>query len=233
MKCPGCGEDVLETSVYCHRCGARVDQQRPPSSEPQEENRSAAPETPAERPPNPLSPQDRMHKAAAGRQGLADEPGEELWRGQFSSKAMFGSWVLCGVVTVALLVVGAIWVRDVNYWLALLGLIAALWIYHLLLLYYRQLSIRYRLTNHRFIHEKGVLRKVTDRIEVIEMEDVTFEQGPFERLTGVGTIHVVSSDRSHPELTVRGIEDVRHVAGLLDTARRQERVRRGLHIQSY
>ena len=71
------------------------------------------------------------------------------------------------------------------------------------------------LTNQRFIHESGILRRVSDRIEVLDIDDITFEQGIIERLVGVGTIRVMSSDRSHPELLMYGIENVRNSIGTL------------------
>jgi hypothetical protein len=88
------------------------------------------------------------------------------------------------------------------------------------------------LTNQRFIHESGILRRVSDRIEVLDMDDITFEQGIIERLVGVGTIRVMSSDRTHPELQMYGIDNVREVSGLFDDTRRAERRRRGLHIEN-
>jgi len=39
-----------------------------------------------------------------------------------------------------------------------------------LLLVYRRMGVHYRLTNLRFFHERGVLTRVTDRIEVIDMD---------------------------------------------------------------
>ena len=53
-----------------------------------------------------------------------------------------------------------------------------------------------------------------------------------ERMLGVGSIQVVSSDKTHPEFWIRGIDDVRRVATLMDDARRKERMRRGLHIEA-
>ena len=76
------------------------------------------------------------------------------------------------------------------------------------------------------------MRQVTDRIEAIDMDDVAYEQGILQRLVGVGTIKVISSDRSHPELFLKGIDNVSHVARLIDDARHKERLRRGLHIES-
>jgi uncharacterized membrane protein YdbT with pleckstrin-like domain len=92
--------------------------------------------------------------------------------------------------------------------------------------------VRYLLTNQRFMHESGVLRRITNRIEVLDMDDITFEQGLVERMLGVGSIRVHSSDVSHPELFLHGIDNVAEVANLIDNTRRTERRKRGLHIES-
>ena len=63
------------------------------------------------------------------------------------------------------------------------------------------------------------------------MDDITFEQGLLERLTGVGAIRIVSHDRTDPELALPGIENVQEVAALFDNARLAERRRRGLHVE--
>ena len=73
---------------------------------------------------------------------------------------------------------------------------------------------------------------MTDRIETIDMDDIAFVQGPVERVLGIGSIKVTSSDRTHPELHLIGIENVQHVAEMIDNARRAERLRRGIHIES-
>ena len=49
---------------------------------------------------------------------------------------------------------------------------------------------------------------------------------------GVGTIRIASSDKTNPDLALPGIDDARRVADLIDGARRAERNRRGLHIES-
>ena len=50
--------------------------------------------------------------------------------------------------------------------------------------------------------------RTTDRIEVIDIDDVTFRQGMVERALGVGTIVIESSDRTHPRLVLAGIDNV-------------------------
>ena len=116
-----------------------------------------------------------------------------------------------------------------NSWLAISAL---LWGWFAILLAYRKLTVKYQLTTQRFIHEAGLLKRVTDRIEVIDIDDVTFEQRILERMVGVGTIKLVSSDRTHPVLLMRGIENVKQVASQIDDLRRKERRRRGLHIEA-
>jgi phage terminase Nu1 subunit (DNA packaging protein) len=108
----------------------------------------------------------------------------------------------------------------------------AVWGALFLLLTYRKLLNFYQLTNQRFIHKEGILRQVSDRIEVIDMDDVTYEQTIIDRMLSVGTIRIASSDRSHPLLCLRGIDDVHRIADLIDDVRRKERRKRGLHIET-
>jgi hypothetical protein len=64
------------------------------------------------------------------------------------------------------------------------------------------------------------------------MDDISYDQSIFERLLGVGSIRVTSSDQTHPKFVLRGIDEVQLVASTMDEARRQERVKRGLHIEA-
>jgi uncharacterized membrane protein YdbT with pleckstrin-like domain len=145
---------------------------------------------------------------------------------------MVGAWLLCALVTIVLLVVGAMWVRSGVLWLVLLVVALLTWGYPAFLLIHRRLSIRYRLTSQRFFHEQGILRHKTDRIEVIDIDDIAYDQTIVQRMVNVGTIHITSSDRSHPVFDVHGVENVKEVASLMDSARRKERIRRGLHIEA-
>ena len=101
-----------------------------------------------------------------------------------------------------------------------------------MLVFYRKLNVDYQLTTQRFVHQTGILRRVTNRIEAIDIDDVSYEQGIFERVVNVGAICIISSDRSHPELILRGIDQVGDVAKLIDITRHKERLQRGLHIEA-
>ena len=215
MRCPGCGADVVEQAVFCHKCGERINPDAADFPSPADES---------------SSPAERLRQGLTGQQDNGGDEEEGLWRGGYCSKAMIGAWIASGLITVALLGV-AIWLGGWVWW-AVLAAIAVLWVYQLGKLCYRRWSVRYQLTNQRFIHETGILRRVTDRIEVIDMDDIAFEQKLFERIVGVGTIRITSSDRTHPELVMAGIDEVKRIAGMMDDARRVERRRRGLHIES-
>ena len=145
---------------------------------------------------------------------------------------MIGAWVFSSLITIVSLIIWIMYVSNGTAWLVLVVLIVLLWLFQLLKLCYRRMNIRYQLTTQRFIHETGILRRVTDRIETIDMDDITFEQSFLERFVGVGTISISSSDRTHPEIVMFGIEDVKRIAGVIDDTRRAERRRRGLHIES-
>jgi membrane protein YdbS with pleckstrin-like domain len=220
MVCPKCGAEVVAEAMFCHKCGQRLsgkDSQAGPGAK---EASSAPAQTPMEK-----------FKAAAAEKNSAEEQENELWRGGYSSKAMIGAWCLCALVTIVLLIIG-FWAWRSWLWIVILLAIIGFWGYNLILLFYRRLSVRYLLTNQRFVHESGILRRVIDRIEVIDMDDISFEQGIIDRMVGVGKIRIMSSDRTHPELVLQGIDNVREISGLFDDTRRSERRRRGLHIES-
>ena len=163
----------------------------------------------------------------------ATEAEQQLWHGSYSPKAMIGKWAFAALVTL-IAIVACVLIPDPSgiTWLVAGVIVVGIWLFFLGYLIYERLSVEYTLTNQRFVHKKGILRRVTNRIEVIDIDDVTFEQGIVERMFGVGTIRLLSSDTSDPKLTLRGIDNVQHVSNLIDNARRDERRRRGMYIES-
>lgn len=218
MKCPKCASEVQAEAIYCHVCGARLDD---PLIEADAET------------PNAEGKQNFNQRVEVSRT-KSDAGEQNLWEGGFSAKAMVGVWALCGAITAVALLASALLtpVLTPAVWLGTIPALLLLWAYQGIQFAVRRLGLHYRLTNQRFFHESGILRRTTNRIEVIDMDDITFEQGLIDRFFGVGTIKVSSSDITHPELLIAGIDDVQQVAGLIDNARRAERLRRGLHIET-
>ncbi|MEZ6135528.1 MAG: PH domain-containing protein [Pirellulaceae bacterium] len=181
------------------------------------------------------SPKAKFESAAAQKMGSdKGTPVERsLWKGGYSPKAMYGTWVISAVVTIAILVgVGLLAKEQRTVWMIAGAVILVWWCIAIGSYIYRRLGVHYELTTQRFIHQVGVLVRRTDRIEVIDIDDVSYTQGIVQRMLGVGTIRITGSDRTHPELVMYGIDKVPEIASLIDDVRREERRRRSLHIES-
>ena len=226
MNCPTCGTNVTDGATFCPQCGARLRTGGGDRTSSAEEW-NAEPMTDVER-----APAQKAAAAAGLRPKGGEDPEQELWAGGYSPKAMYGPWIAAALATIAALVAVLLWRNDTLGWSVFGIAVVLVWGGLGLTLAIRRLSVKYRLTNHRLFHEQGILRRVTDRIEIIDIDDVTLEQGIVERMLGVGTIHVSSSDRTSPELLMPGIDNVKQVADTIDNARRAERQRRGLFIES-
>lgn len=214
MKCPQCAAELAADAAFCHKCGAPLaDDGLASSLGPKVKVRRGAPLPPA--------------PGATG-----DDQEDVLWQGQFSKLAMIGAWIAGGVFTLVVIAVGVLASFTGGAWAIAAAAIVIVWIGLVLRLLYLQLSLHYYLTNQRFIHERGLLWRDVDRIETIDIDDVAVKQGPVERMLGIGSIVLRSSDASTPEFHILGIENVRSVASLIDDARRKERRRRGMYIES-
>lgn len=178
---------------------------------------------------------DTFQAAAAEKMaGARDTPPERsLWTGGYSPRAMYGTWVISGLASVGILVAVGFLARDQqNAWMIAGAVILIGWCVAIAMYLYRRFSMHYELTTQRFVHQNGILLRQTDRIEVIDIEDVSYTQGIIERMLGVGTIRISGRDRTHPELVLKGIDKVPEIASLIDDVRREERRRRSLHIES-
>ena len=209
MNCPSCAAEVTTDSIFCPQCGQRLD--------------GAPVKTPAE--------QMRAAKAAAG--GAADSDVETpLWSGGFSWKAMLGYWLLAVLATIAGVVVAVLGMAIPGVPIAAGVVVLLVWLFVIGYFLYQRISLAYELTNQRLVHHYGILTRVTNRIEVIDIDDIKFTQNILERILGVGTIQILSTDVSDPKLVIRGIDDVKRVFALMDDARRDERRKRGMYIET-
>lgn len=220
MRCPVCNAEIPADSAFCPKCGQSVSAGAPGSSVAASSVAASSAATPAER-----------LRSAPPAGGAPPEPEQELWRGGYSAKAMYGTWFLGILVSAAALVAG-VFVTHPLTWIVALAAIFVLWVVLILTYLVRRMSIEYILTNQRLMHMRGLLRRVSNRIVVIDIDDVTFEQGPFDRLFGVGKIRLKSTDLSDPELSMSGIDNVQQVANLIDNARREERRKRAVFMET-
>ena len=257
MKCRECGAEYDEHSVYCPTCGERTEEsandETPPSpaadeAPPAEEHvGSLEPEADAD----PAEPEggaqrtvsDRFRDAARLHHDAPDDPAMKPanpWtEGGYSGKAMRGHFILAWAVTIAFLGFG-VWLSFTDnmpreYWAKVVwGILAAvpavLWCWFGCKYIYRVWTIKYRLVTYRFYHEEGIFRRVKDVLEVIDIDDIKLERTLWDKIVngGVGTVILKSSDSSHPELILRGLEEPERVFESIDEVRRKQRVERGL-----
>jgi uncharacterized membrane protein YdbT with pleckstrin-like domain len=203
MKCAKCGKEAPAGSAFCPGCGAAMVASGP-------------------------SPAVQLKSAATRNPG--NQPAEDdLWAGTYSPKAMAGPAIGLALLTVIGIVAG-IFVPPAIIFVGIGAVVA--WLILAAVVLYRRMTVNYRLTTFRLFHESGLLARTRDRIEVIDINDVNLSQGILERMFNVGTIHIDSSDKSHPNFDMIGIENVRAVADLVDNTRRAERQRRAVFMEN-
>lgn len=183
--------------------------------------------------PNTSNNQNTPGNSPFSPSGKGIEKETPLWQGSFSSKAMFGTWLTNSVISVVVLIASFIVpILGPLTWLIGLGFVLVLWLVTGSIFLYRRFSIQYEVTTQRLIHQRGILVRVTDRIELIDVDDISFSQGLVQRMLGVGNITISGSDKTDPVLIMLGIDQVAKIAGMIDDARRNERRKHSVHIEA-
>ena len=68
-------------------------------------------------------------------------------------------------------------------------------------------TLRDRISNYRIDYERGIFSKNIDTLELWHVDDVSFHQSLSDRLVNVGTITVMSDDKTTPQLKLMGLPD--------------------------
>ncbi|MCP4592647.1 MAG: PH domain-containing protein [bacterium] len=89
----------------------------------------------------------------------------------------------------------------------------------------------YRLTDQRLFIIRGVLSQTIDQTELIRVDDVRIRRSFAERLLGLGSVEIISTDRSDQALDIMGICSPNTVAEYIRTHMRNLR-RKSLFIES-
>ena len=95
-----------------------------------------------------------------------------------------------------------------GFWDLICGIVGlAPFAYVGLLYVYNKLSIRYRLTTHRFFRTHGLLARTINEIELMRVDDVSVHQNLIQRIFNVGTVTIIATDATDPRLEIEGIDD--------------------------
>ncbi|UCG16064.1 MAG: PH domain-containing protein [Phycisphaerales bacterium] len=92
-------------------------------------------------------------------------------------------------------------------------------------------GIRYRLTDERLFIERGLLTRTTDQTELIRVDDVRTRKTLIDRLFGLGSVELVSTDTSDRFVTLEGVTGADEVAEIVRGRMRALR-RKSLFVES-
>lgn len=122
-----------------------------------------------------------------------------FWKGSPSQ------WVNIGPFAFSVLLAAGIVAGGLIFPPAFIGLIIplayAVW---------RYLTVRcqtFELTTQRLRVSTGVINQHIDEVELYRVKDILVVRKWWMRLTGLGTVHLQTSDRSMPEIDIRAIRD--------------------------
>ncbi|HWB58134.1 MAG TPA: PH domain-containing protein [Chthoniobacteraceae bacterium] len=122
---------------------------------------------------------------------------ETVWTGGSSQFKNLTAYALCGILFVGIVVVCyEFQPPKLVYLLALAPLVYGFWKYLLLKSHF------YRLTTERLLTTQGLFSKTTETLELYRVKDMRCKQSFFERLVGLESVELLSSDVDTPDLTM-------------------------------
>jgi membrane protein YdbS with pleckstrin-like domain len=177
--------------------------------------------------------------AGAGGDGAALEPAAEadLWIGRTHWKHFTGRFALLLIGNVAAAILLA---KGASRWEWFTGL-AAFWatlaiavVSGLLVIgrvFLLIIGHRYRLTTQRLFIERGILSQTVDQTELIRVDDVRIHKSLADRLLGLGSVSIISTDSSDGQIVIPGIPEPEKVAEDVRTHMRRMR-RKSLFVEN-
>ncbi|OWA36656.1 hypothetical protein B9G55_00815 [Saccharibacillus sp. O16] len=84
-------------------------------------------------------------------------------------------------------------------------------------------NVHYKITSQRLIVTTGLVGKKSDEVELVRVKDVALEKTAMDRMMGVGTITIYSTDPTTPEIRLEDVPDAEKVKDLLRGAVRAEK----------
>jgi len=173
----------------------------------------------------------------AGGDGAAVDPAleKDIWSGRTSWRHFLGSILLWLVASIVVLFVSLKFKSaDGSYgtilkWDAIIIVALGLVVFVRMLL--KILGLKFRLTTQRLFIERGILSQTIDQTELIRVDDVRVRKSLTDRLLGLGSIEVKSTDVTDESLTIVGIDEPESVAESIRTHMRQLR-RKSLFVEN-
>lgn len=87
---------------------------------------------------------------------------------------------------------------------------------------------KYTLTNKKMYVEKGILRYTLNEIQLIRVQDVLLKQSIIERALGLGSVELVSSDKTAPNTIIGSIDKPYERKHDISETAEQYKIKRGV-----
>jgi len=129
-------------------------------------------------------------------------------------------WILLGLLViaapVAIYFLNLQWMPHLAWWVFVAAVVVGAVL--LFIPWVKTKTVRYRISNYRVDFEQGLIGRTIDTLEIWHVEDVRFYQSILDRILGVGTITVISTDDTTPQLILRGLP---HPKSLFETLKQR------------
>jgi uncharacterized membrane protein YdbT with pleckstrin-like domain len=157
--------------------------------------------------------------AAPTTQPLAAGPEQKLWHGTPSWLLLFGQIIRAFLAVVVLLLIyyfGYQFLAPYGMYVWLVVVAIVVWQLVVIVLAFARIKTTiYTVTSQRVMIETGLTTKKVEDIDLRYIDDTQFDQSFINRILGIGNVTIVSSDRTSPTYTLRGIPDPRGVRELI------------------
>ncbi|MBG7607584.1 MAG: PH domain-containing protein [Verrucomicrobia bacterium] len=130
---------------------------------------------------------------------MDDESETTFWKGSPSQ------WLNTGPFSVAILLAAGIIAGGIFFPPAFIGLVIP--VFYMLWSYLTVRCQTFELTTERLRITKGVINQNIDEVELYRVKDIVVDRKWWMRLTGLGNVHLETSDRSLPHLDIPAIRD--------------------------
>lgn len=160
---------------------------------------------------------DQLAGMAGAESPLDTGPEKDLWSGRTHWMHHAGRFSFWLVLTIAACVGAVALNKSMQLGFAGMALAVVLAALFLLLVVCGKpileiMGTHYRLTTQRLFIERGILSKTVDQTELLRVDDVRLHKTVIDRVFGLGSVAIVSTDATDREILISGIREADKVA---------------------
>lgn len=146
-----------------------------------------------------------------------------LWQGARSQITNLGKFFLAALVATGIVIAGIVSLMPLLWILCVIPVIYMLWVW------IATKAESFTLTSERLRMKKGVFNQIFEEVELYRVKDVSHSRNVLQRMLGLGTIALLTSDRGQENIvieSVRASDELReHLRQQVELIRDRKRVR--------